>query len=306
MNRTRAAFDRQLSKTRVARIVVAAVAIISGVGAFWIANGSNQKPPPPPPPPAIVTEQVLVVTHDLAYGAELRDEDTVWTEWPKELVPNGVVRKSETPNAKEEIKGRFVRVPIANGEPLRRERLIESPTTKLMSTIVAPGRRAVAVEIASHGANAAGGFILPNDHVDVIRTFRSHARGADVFDSETIVRNVRVLAMGNNTDQKGNDSISPVVNATLELDPRQTELVVLAQRTGQLTLSLLPMADWDDEEESIQPARGPGPLSAASGVSGGRLTIPREKASVPSSGRRSESTPHQSRNFSPRQVLNAN
>jgi pilus assembly protein CpaB len=287
-------------------LVVFAVAIISGLGAFWIANSSNQAPPPPAPPPVIVSEQVLVVTHDLAYGAALSDADTVWAEWPKELVPNGVVRKSETPNAKDEIKGRFVRVPIANGEPLRRERLIDAPTTKLMSTIVAPGHRAVAVEITSHGANAAGGFILPNDHVDVIRTFRGQARGTEVFGSETIVRNVRVLAMGSSTEQKSNDTISPVVTATLELDPKQTELVVLAQRTGQLTLSLLAMADWALDDESAQPARGPGPLSAASGVQGGPLTIPKERESVPSTGGRSKPLPHQSHNFSPRQVLNAN
>ena len=291
-----------MSRTRVARMAVFGVALASGGAAFWIANSKSPPPPPPPPPPPIATEHVLIVTRDLAYGAALRDGDTDWVEWPKASVPNGVVRKSESPNVKDEIKGRFVRVPIANGEPLRRERLIEAPTTKLMSTVLSPGRRAVAVDISAQAANAAGGFILPNDHVDVIRTFRGQVRGNEIVGSETIAKNVRVLAMGQTVETKGVEPVITSVTATLELDPRQTELVVLGQRTGQLTLSLLAMADWSSDDESLQPVPASGPLFGAFGVLGGRLTMPKETGNAD----KSEAGIHQKHNFSPRQVLNAN
>ncbi len=291
-----------MSRARVARMAVFGVALASGGAAFWIANSKSPPPPPPPPPPPIATEHVLIVTRDLAYGAALRDGDTDWVEWPKASVPNGVVRKSESPNVKDEIKGRFVRIPIANGEPLRRERLIEAPTTKLMSTVLLPGRRAVAVDISAQAANAAGGFILPNDHVDVIRTFRGQVRGNEIVGSETIAKNVRVLAMGQTVETKGVEPVITSVTATLELDPRQTELVVLGQRTGQLTLSLLAMADWSSDDESLQPVPASGPLFGAFGVLGGRLTMPKETGNAD----KSEAGIHQKHNFSPRQVLNAN
>lgn len=291
-----------MSRTRVARMAVFGVALVSGGAAFWIANSKSPPPPPPPPPPPIATEHVLIVTRDLAYGAALRDGDTDWVEWPKASVPNGAVRKSENPNVKDEIKGRFVRVPIANGEPLRRERLIEAPTTKLMSTVLSPGRRAVAVDISAQAANAAGGFILPNDHVDVIRTFRGQVRGNEIIGSETIAKNVRVLAMGQTVETKSGEPVITSVTATLELNPRQTELVVLGQRTGQLTLSLLAMADWSSDGESLQPVPASGPLFGAFGVLGGRLTMPKESGNA----NKSEAGILQKHNFSPRQVLNAN
>lgn len=294
-----------MSRARVARLAVFGVAIVSGGGAFWIANSSNAPAPPPPPPPPIATEEVLVATHDLPYGAALSDSDTTWLEWPKASVPKGVVRKSESPNVKAEIKGRFVRIPISNGEPLRRERLIDSPTTKLMSTMLSPGRRAVAVDLTPQAANAAGGFILPNDHVDVIRTFRGQARGMEIIGSETIVRNVRVLAMGQTVEMRNGEPIVSGVTATLELDPRQTELVVLGQRTGQLTLSLVAMSDWSSNDESLQPALGPGPLSGASGVVGGRLTMPRDSGTATTHVNSSEASLTQKRASTRRQVLNA-
>lgn len=249
---------------------------------------------------------MLVTTRDLAYGAAIDDADTAWLEWPKESAPKGVVRKSEAPNAKNEIRGQFVRVPIANGEPLRRERLIEAPTAKIMSAILSPGYRAVAIDITPQGANAAGGFILPNDHVDVIRTFRGQAHQAEIVGSETIVTNARVLAMGQTVEMKNGESVVTAVTATLELDPRQAELVALGQQTGRLTLALRAMADWRSTEDSIQPASAPGPLSRTSNALGGRLTIPRDSESAPTPGDTSQAGLRQKQNLNRRQVLNAN
>ena len=81
-----------------------------------------------------------------------------------------------------------------NGEPIRRERLIKTDGTGFMSAILPSGMRAVAISIDTRGASSAGGFVLPNDRVDVIRTWRdeesSKAQGVDVNLSETILHNI--------------------------------------------------------------------------------------------------------------------
>lgn len=234
-----------------AQIVVLGVAVVAGGGAFVMMNGS------PPEAPTIVqmiptqpqTDQVLVAARDLSYGAALAEPDTNWIEWPIGAVPQGVLRKSEAPNAKEDIRGSYVRNPISNGEPVRRERLVKGPIAGLMSTLLPAGHRAVAIDISPN--TTAGGFILPNDHVDVMRTFNDADRGregaADIA-SEVILTNVRVLAIGPIVETKNGESVVTGATATLDLEPRQAELVILAQRTGQLALMLRSMADAHEDD----------------------------------------------------------
>ena len=111
-----------------------------------------------------------------------------------------------------------------------------------MSACFLAALRAVAIDLADQGKSAAGGFILPNDRVDVIRVFHpDDAPGA--FASETILTNVRVLAVGQAVQDKAGERTVIGGTATLELTPDQAEKVVLAQRTGQLTLTLRSVAD---------------------------------------------------------------
>jgi pilus assembly protein CpaB len=230
-----------------AQIAVLAVAVIAGAGAFVMMNGSDNAPQIPiaQAPAPVENDEVLVATHDLSYGAELNDPDTNWAPWPKNIVPQGVIRKSEAPNAKEDLKSSYVRVPISNGEPVRRERLVKGVTAGLMSTMIASGKRAIAIDVSLN--TTAGGFILPNDHVDVLRTFRdqelTRETGQEVVSSEVVLTNVRVLAMGQTIEKKNDQPVVTGATATLELDPRQTEMIILAQRTGQLALALRPIVD---------------------------------------------------------------
>lgn len=229
-----------------AQIAVLAVAVAAGGAAFMMMNGSS---PPPQIPiiaaPQVAMDQVLVATKDLTYGTELTDADMNWVDWPKNSVPLGSLTKSENPNAMEDIKSSYVRIPIAGGEPIRKDRLIKGVTAGLMSTMLSPGKRAIAIDVSLN--NTAGGFILPNDRVDVIRTFRDTEAtkdlGHEVYNSEVVLSNVRVLAMGQTIEKKGAEPVVTGSTATLELDPQQAEQLILAQRTGQLVLSLRPITD---------------------------------------------------------------
>jgi pilus assembly protein CpaB len=236
-----------------AQVAVLAVALAAGGGAFVMMNSSGPQPQIPlVAAPALTTDGVLVATRDLTYGTAIVETDMAWLEWPKGATPKGALLKSQNPTAKDDIKASYVRVPIANGEPIRRERLVKGPTAGLMSTLLPSGKRAVAIEVSVN--TTAGGFILPNDRVDVIRTYRDQEatkeRGLDVVGSEVILTNVRVLAMGETIETKNGESVLKGVTATLELDPRQSELVVLAQRTGQLALALRPLVDANPKDEA--------------------------------------------------------
>lgn len=238
-----------------AQIAVIGVAVAAGGGAFMLMNRPAPAPAPVimPAPVVQLTDQVLVARHDLTYGAALKDADFGWIDWPKLSVPKGVVTKSASPNALEELKGSFVRAPIANGEPIRRERLVKGQTPGMMSTLLSSGKRAVAIDVSIN--STAGGFILPNDRVDILKVFRdpelTKERGADVMGSELVVSNVRVLAMGQTVETKNGEAVVTGATATLELDPRQAELVLLAQRTGTLLMELRPLVDAHPKDDAV-------------------------------------------------------
>jgi pilus assembly protein CpaB len=142
------------------------------------------------------------------------------------------------------------------GEPIRREKLIRADGGGFMSAILPSGMRAVAITIDTRGATSAGGFILPNDRVDVIRTYRdddaSRSGGGDTQVSETLLNNIRVLAIGQTVQERNGEKVVTGETATLELTPAQAELVTLAQKVGQLSLALRSLVDANQPEAAIR------------------------------------------------------
>jgi pilus assembly protein CpaB len=138
---------------------------------------------------------------------------------------------------------------------VRSEKLIRSSQGGVMSALLPAGSRALAITVDNRGANTAGGFILPNDRVDVIRISRDEAaskvQGSDVFVSDTLLRNVRVLAIGQNIQERNGEKVVVGETATLELDPRQVEVISLAQRLGQLSLSLRSLQDTNKTDDVV-------------------------------------------------------
>ena len=241
---------------KAARLVVLAVAVSAGLGAAYLTMGSKPQPVAvpviPPPPPPVPTEAVLVAAHALNFGVVIADGDVRWQPWPHEVPPGTYVRSLQ-PNAMESVKGNIVRSAFDVGDPLKVDRLVKGSGSGFMAAVLASGLRAVAIDLSDQGKSAAGGFILPNDRVDVIRTF--HPDDApSAFTSETILANVRVLAIGQAVQEKSGERTVIGGTATLELTPEQAEKVILAQRTGQLTLSLRAMTDSSrDDAVASQP-----------------------------------------------------
>lgn len=137
---------------------------------------------------------------------------------------------------------------IMRDEPITDGKLVTAGKGGVLAAILPKGMRAISTKITD--ISAAGRLILPNDHVDVLLTKRDRGRnGAENFVTDTLFRNVRVLAIGKQLDveKKENGADGPV--ATLELTPRQSEMLALANSMGQISLALRSIADIDEKAD---------------------------------------------------------
>jgi pilus assembly protein CpaB len=172
-------------------IVVGAVAFLA-FGATYVFLRSAQNPAPPSPtaaaPPKIDLEQVLVAAQDLPMGTVVNEGATGWQAWPKAAVSEFMITKSGKPDALEDVRGSMTRVAFIRGEPIRHDKLVKAGVGGFMSAILPSGKRAVAIKIDNGGDSSAGGFILPNDRVDVVRLARddeaTKARGVEVMTAQ--------------------------------------------------------------------------------------------------------------------------
>lgn len=229
---------------KAARIVVAGIAVVAGIGAALLVGSGGGDPPPPAPAAEIrgpPTSEVLVATQPIPIGGTLNAQNVDWRRWPDEAIGQHFIRRSERPNAREELRGAISRFPLLASEPINDTRIIRSDRPGFMAAILTPGMRAISVPITPE--TGAGGFILPNDRVDVILTRRERAAGQDTFVSDTILSNVRVLAIDQTIQERDGEKVVVGRTATLELQPRQAESLALARQLGELSLALRSLAD---------------------------------------------------------------
>jgi len=235
---------------KAARIVVLSVALAAGGIAALLAGRSN-KPAPvvQQATPKVDTVDVLVARSDIATGQVVSPSELQWQPWPASAATGNFIRRTERPDAIEKLSGEIARVPFVTGEPVREAKLINAKGSGFMAAILPSGMRAVSTQISPE--TGAGGFILPNDHVDVILTRRDRdaekVAGGEVQTSETILRNVRVLAIDQNIQEKDGQKVVVGKTATLELSPREAETLVLAQRLGSLSLALRSITDAQND-----------------------------------------------------------
>jgi pilus assembly protein CpaB len=236
---------------KAARLVVLGIAVAAG-GLAAILAGSYESAPQlvPAPVAKIPTTEILVAKNDLGMGTALGPQDTEWQTWPESAAQNpAFIRKTERPDAQQKFIGAIVRVSMAQGEPVRENKLILGKNSGYMAAILPSGVRAYSTEISQE--SAAAGFILPNDRVDVILTPKhdrreedgGDKRGLEYYASETLLTDVRVLAVDQLVQEKDGQRIVIGRTATLELLPRQAELLASARQTGVVSLALRSIVD---------------------------------------------------------------
>jgi pilus assembly protein CpaB len=248
-----------------ARIVVLTIALSAGGLAAYLASGSDKPALPVIPPAAqLQTTEVLVAKIDIGLGQTVTPEDLQWQTWPAATTSNSFIRRGERPDATTQIAGSIARAPFIAGEPIREQKLVKPNGSGFMAAILPTGMRAVSTEISPE--TAAGGFILPNDRVDVILTKReknADKTGApDVVNSEIILWNVRVLAIDQAPKEKEGQNAVVGRTVTLELAPRQAETLARSRQSGSLTLALRSITDIkmveNSSEDDDAPKRGNG------------------------------------------------
>jgi pilus assembly protein CpaB len=247
---------------KAARLVVLGVAVAAGGIAAYVASG--RKPAPEAPPAPVVqleTVEVLVAKADLDRGQVLGDSDIGWQAWPKASANANFVTKSARPDAIEQFKGGIVRVPLAAGQPIYDPMVVSAKGSGFLAAVLPKGMRAVALSISPE--SDAGGFILPEDHVDILLTRHDKtaekATATETIVSDTILRNVRVLAVDQTVEDKNGQKVVVGKTATIEVTPRQAEALEAAHQMGSLSLSLRSLAD----SQSTHPEGGEERVSAA-------------------------------------------
>jgi pilus assembly protein CpaB len=230
---------------KVARIVVLLIAVVAGGFAALLAGRSDNPAPPAPAVSDIKTMDVLVAKTDISMGQVVTAQDLEWQAWPQTAASTNFVRRSDKAAAIEEFAGAIARTPFVTGEPIREAKLVRANGSGFLAAILPAGKRAISTEISPE--TGAGGFILPNDHVDVILTRRSgegdRRPGANSHSSETILTNVKVLAIDQTIEEKNGQRVVVGKTATLELTQRQAEGLALARQLGTISLALRSLAD---------------------------------------------------------------
>ena len=241
---------------RPAQILVLAIAL--GAAGLAVLLVGRSEPPPVEAPAPMPTATVLVAKTDIALGQSLGPDQLDWVAWPVESARGEVIRQGERPNALTELTGAIARASFVAGEPIRDAKIIKSNGSGFLAAILPGGMRAVAVEISPE--TGAGGFILPNDRVDVIFTRRQ--RDSDRRDtpeeppSETILNNVRVLAIDQSIEEKNGQRVVIGKTATLEVTALEGERLTQARQNGTLSLALRSLADANAKREQLDDRDG--------------------------------------------------
>ncbi|MGB3809129.1 MAG: Flp pilus assembly protein CpaB [Parvibaculum sp.] len=199
------------------------------------------------------TTEVLVASTAIDRGARLSGSDLRWQSWPNSALGPNFVTRQQKPDAIATLTGSLARASISNGEPITDGKIIDVKSGGFMSALVSPGMRAVAVAVSPE--TGAGGFILPNDRIDVIQTRRVQEDGArgphEVVHGEILLHNIRVLAIDQRFKDDSGEQVAVGKTATLELTPAQAERVAVAQVEGTLILSLRGLGETDVQVEEV-------------------------------------------------------
>lgn len=233
----------------VSRIILLVVALLAGgLAAFLAMRGTAPTRVVVEGPTQVIEEQkakVLVAKTPIGVGQRITAESIEWQEWPEFAVRAEYISEATLPDAPTKMLDAVARFEFFPGEPILEKKLVHSDQGYL-SAVLPKGMRGVSVPVSADAA--AGGFVLPNDRVDVVMS-----RGGI---SQTILANVKVLAIGTRLGEAGTtgeqaDPENPKADvfqggtiATLELTPAQGELIINAAKIGALSVVLRSIADF--------------------------------------------------------------
>jgi len=229
----------------VSRMIVLSVAFAAAGGAALLVRsgmGGPKTVQAASGPQMMATEDVLVAGTDVAVGHGVDVMAVRWQKWPTDAINASFIVRTKQPDLTKDVAGAIARVPLVAGQPITDANIVRAGTAGFMAATITPGMRALAVPVSPE--TGAGGFILPNDRVDVLLTRDFSAGGAiKRFISETILKDVRVLAVDQTVQQEKDKQTVIGRTATVELKPDQAEVAAQAIQSGVLSLALRSLGD---------------------------------------------------------------
>jgi pilus assembly protein CpaB len=203
--------------------------------------------------PAVPTgPKILVAKKAMPVGTIVDAESLGWQPWPKELMQSAYYSEGQPDSDPQKLLGTVVRYQVTAGQPLTRGALVGPKDRGFLAAALGPGMRAITIPV--NASTGVAGFVFPGDHVDLVLTqgVQGGGDGPELKVSETIVRNIRVLATDQrftDKDEDGKTLVKTFSNVTIEVTPRIGEKISVAQSLGTLSLSLRSIADNTAELE---------------------------------------------------------
>ncbi len=238
------------------KIALLVGALVIAIAAAFLARSMLAGSPAPTADAAAMPQQqslqkVLVATKQLPVGTIIGPEEFRYQPWPEELIENAYYIEGKADQTK--LVGSVVRTAISAGQPVTMGAVIQPGDRGFLAAALAPGMRAVTLPVQMQ--SSVSGFIFPGDHVDMMltQTVPGGGDGPPLKVSETVLRNLRILATDQRMNPMGEDGKPVIVgysNVTLEVTPRMAEKIAVAQTLGAISLSLRALADTSSDLEA--------------------------------------------------------
>src|SRR3954465_6705756 len=232
----------------VGALVIAVITAVMAKNMFTGAGAQQAVAAPVVP----TGPKVLVAKKALPVGTIIDATSLGYQPWPKELMQSAYYTEGQPDSDPQKLLGTVVRYQVTAGQPLTRGALVGPKDRGFLAAALGAGMRAITVPV--NASTGVAGFVFPGDHVDLVLTqqVEGGGDGPALKVSETIVRNIRVLATDQRVtdkDKDGKTEVKTFSNVTLEVTPRIAEKVAVAQSMGMLSLSLRSIADNSAELE---------------------------------------------------------
>jgi len=253
-------------RIRTLVLFLAAVVLAGGTGILvrsFLAQKTAEVEATPLARPAAPQKSVLVARNGITRGQILKPQDFSWQVWPEGGIDRNYIQAGTRPA--EAFTGWVARDPIAPGEPIIEAKIVSPGSRGFLAAALAPGMRAVSVPVTA--TSGISGFVFPGDQVDILITHTplSGNNEAQHKASETVLHDVRVIAVDQKLDSKGNEALV-AHTATLEVTPKQSEIIAVATEMGKLSLSLRSLAVAEEKS----------PADSAGGGEQGTFTLDSE------------------------------
>lgn len=239
-------------------LAAGAAGVVALMVRAFVGGGSKEAEARVAPAPTEVVS-VLVAATRLEPGRPVLPNQVRWQAWPAKSVDPSFIRQSGTMSPASFVEGMVVRAPMVDGEPLTNAKVVKSDGSGFMAATIAPGMRAVSIPVSL--ASVAGGFILPNNRVDIILTVVTNEEPKRGI-TRTVLSDVRVLAIDQVSDSRDQKAVSDVKTVTLELTPDEARSVASAQAMGILSLTLRGLDEADAKTASADSRKRAAPDSS--------------------------------------------